>query len=122
VDDRETAAEWLQRADEDALAAGLLHERGLHALSAFHAQQAAEKALKGVLIAQGRGLGRTHDLDRLAADAKAPAEIADAAAFLAGFYLAGRYPDAAANITTEDAALALVRAQEVLAWSRRARS
>lgn len=118
MDDAGTAAEWRRRAQDDLEAARLLHDGRLSALAAFHAQQAAEKALKSVHIAQGKGLPRTHDLTRLASDVKAPANIADAAAFLTGFYLVGRYPDAAGAVEEADAQAAIERANEVLAWSR----
>lgn len=122
MDDAGASAEWLRRALDDLDAARLLDERRLYALAAFHAQQAAEKALKSVLIAAGRGLARTHDLERLAADAKAPSLISDAAAFLTGFYVAGRYPDAAGAVEADDSRVAIVRAEEVVAWSRTQRS
>ncbi|MEA3198589.1 MAG: uncharacterized protein QOE90_17 [Thermoplasmata archaeon] len=77
MDDGETASEWMRHAQEDLDAARLLEGGGLHALAAFHAQQAAEKAMKAVLILRGRGLARTHDVQRLAADAKAPTNIAE---------------------------------------------
>lgn len=122
VDAEAVSSEWRRRAADDLEAARLPHLGGLHALATFHAQQAAEKVLKGILIQRGRGLPRTHDLERLAAETKAPANIADAATFLTGFYVAGRYPDAATAVDAEDAREAIARAEEVIAWSQTMRS
>lgn len=66
-------ASWLQRASLDLRAADLdlgaappLIEDAL-----FHCQQAAEKAMKAFLTANGRIFRRTHDLDELAAACEA---------------------------------------------------
>ena len=42
------AMRWLDQASDDLQAAQVLLEAGHHALAAFHAQQSAEKALKGL--------------------------------------------------------------------------
>jgi len=67
---------WLDRADDDLLIAGLLlesvanaipeHENAFATGALFHAQQAAEKAMKALLIAEGELPARTHDLGALA--------------------------------------------------------
>ena|SRR5438094_872232 len=114
-----TAGAWMARASEDLVAASVLFDRGLFSHAAFHAQQAAEKALKGLVIARGGGLARTHDLDRLARDGKAPQPVADAAAFLTGFYTASRYPDVPGGVTASDAEEAIQRAKEVHAWCQK---
>ena len=62
----------------------------------FHAQQAAEKALKGYLLAWGVGLPRTHLLRQLAAalsDAQAPLPPAESIRFLDTYGVGVRYPD-----------------------------
>jgi HEPN domain-containing protein len=60
-------AEWFRRAAED-LAAGA-HDLGakpaLTRDAAFHAQQAAEKAMKGFLMWHGRPFRKTHNLVEL---------------------------------------------------------
>ena len=67
--DLREAYEWLGRAERDVMAA----ERAragtpiIGDAMAFHAQQAAEKALKGFLVAHGRTFARTHDLIELTA-------------------------------------------------------
>ena len=60
--------EWLRRAQADLRAAELLlADPDLPRWPAgFHLQQAAEKALKAVLVARGRAAPRSHDLEQLA--------------------------------------------------------
>ncbi len=116
--DEEAVRGWLARADEDAEAARVLRDAGLAALAAFHAQQAAEKALKGVAIARGGPLERTHDLKRLAQRLNAPSAIHDHAEFLAPLYVGVRYPDTGGGASEEDAVEAIRRAEEVLEWCR----
>jgi HEPN domain-containing protein len=72
----EIPAAWLERAAEDLLVADVLvehlgragaeDEHALRVGALFHAQQAAEKAMKALLIAEGHAAPRTHDLGALA--------------------------------------------------------
>ena len=60
------ALAFVAKARHDLSAAGLLLVREeLADVVCFHAQQAAEKALKAALVAAGRQPLRTHDLPRL---------------------------------------------------------
>ncbi|WP_129125058.1 HEPN domain-containing protein [Geomonas oryzae] len=58
---------WFHKADNDLqnirnnLAAGEIPTDTI----CFHAQQAIEKSLKGLLVAEGKNAGKTHDLVRL---------------------------------------------------------
>jgi HEPN domain-containing protein len=63
------ALEWLRYADEDlASCLVLLHSpRALLGTASYHAQQAAEKALKAFLVAREQPLIRTHDVGVLVA-------------------------------------------------------
>jgi len=61
------ACEWLQKARRDIRVAELALGEDLYDEVAFHAQQAAEKALKAVLVALGARPPRTHSLERLLA-------------------------------------------------------
>lgn len=62
------AREWIDQAQEDLIASSRLLGGVPPLLRAgvFHAQQAAEKALKAFLTAYNSPLPRTHDLGRLA--------------------------------------------------------
>ena len=60
------ARQWLTLAHEDLIVAErLLAEPPLPGGAAFHAQQAAKKALKGLLAWQDRPFAKTHDLGEL---------------------------------------------------------
>ena len=58
------AARWLAHAQRDRARADAMAATDAE-LSVFCFQQAAEKALKAVLVAAGEPFGRTHSLDRL---------------------------------------------------------
>jgi len=66
--DMDDPREWLALAVADLAAAKLLVVHSQHSvvrLGCFHIQQAAEKALKAVLVANGVNPPRTHDIGRL---------------------------------------------------------
>lgn len=70
--DSEEPLDWVRRAREDLEAAQFLHAHGkAPAVVAVQIQQAAEKALKGLLLALGCPVRRSHDLELLLADAAA---------------------------------------------------
>lgn len=71
----EAATRWLGLAEGDLLvAAKIVADDELPAsAAAFHAQQAAEKALKGVLAASGVAFERIHDLEALLTRVPEPA-------------------------------------------------
>lgn len=61
-----SAADWLARAKGDlALARVSLPEGGFYEDLCFHAQQAAEKALKAVYVSRGWTFRYIHDLEEL---------------------------------------------------------
>lgn len=65
-DDSNRPGDWFEHADADLDAARILLKHGGNlAVAAMHVQQAAEKALKGFLVAHGWRLRRTHDLIQL---------------------------------------------------------
>lgn len=57
---------WIERASVDIASARGLLVLGLSDPAAFHAQQAIEKVLKGMLVAAAQDIRRTHDIDTLA--------------------------------------------------------
>lgn len=66
----EIVKEWFSKGNKDLKDAEFLfkHNRALESIS-FHIQQAAEKYLKGFLIAKGKKLEMIHDLVKLLRDA-----------------------------------------------------
>lgn len=116
------AERWLHFAREDLEIAELAMSASIYNQVCFHAQQCAEKAIKGLLILQGTVPPRTHQLSDLL-------ELLDTdpfgrphleIQFLDRFYIPTRYPDALPDLVAEglsneeDAAEALAVARHVL--------
>ncbi len=108
----------LARRDQTALHA-LLGVPGVAAAVAFfHAQQAAEKALKAAMCLHGLEYRRTHDLEELAgqlADAGRPPSVVEAdLRLLTPYAVEYRYDDEPPELLTPAQALAIVAA--LLSW------
>ena len=56
---------WLRQAHSDLAMAAYASEGGFHAQACYHCSQAAEKALKALLLALGQEPMRTHSIERL---------------------------------------------------------
>jgi len=88
----------------------------------FHAQQAAEKALKAVLIAKGVPPPKTHNirtlLDLLPQEVIAPQEIEDAAS-LTDYAVTSRYPGDFESVDEEEYKEAVRLAETVVLWAER---
>lgn len=54
--------EWVRKAEEDAAVAEWASGAGHYDAACFHAQQAVEKCLKALLVAQGRDFPKSHAL------------------------------------------------------------
>lgn len=92
----EEGRRWLGEARVDLAAARVLSGAAIHHLACFHAQQAAEKALKAFLYAQGEAIVLGHSVHRLrVASERYDASLAALADLrpLDGYYLAPRYPN-----------------------------
>ncbi|MDA8094915.1 MAG: HEPN domain-containing protein [Betaproteobacteria bacterium] len=89
----EDAARWFAAARSDLSAAKVLQSSGHFALTCFHAQQCAEKAIKGLLVARGT-LPKTHAIVRLAKELPERNEVIRRAERLDRYYVGTRYPDA----------------------------
>lgn len=120
---------WWRRAEDDLrIARAILDEPDPVAHgAAFHAQQAAEKALKTLLIDEGRKPPRTHNLNQLLnllRDEEVGVDIeADrhrrAAASLTDHAVRSRYPGPP-DVSEEDAREALADAEAILGDAREA--
>lgn len=122
---REEALEWLRAAEDDLEDAKVLLRAGRYAGAAFHAHQAAEKALKAVIIAARRELPpRIHNLLELARILGVrDEELLEALRRLNPHYRVARYPDAANGVPmevySESIASELVSlAERVVEWAR----
>lgn len=95
---REEINWWLQASKRDKEMAEKLMREGLYEGCAFHAQQSAEKALKALLVEQGRE-ARTHSCINILKLLKMEGfEIKDmelAAKRLDAHYIQSRYPNGA---------------------------
>lgn len=114
------AREWLDQAREDLLASARLLGGAPPLLrpGAFHAQQAAEKALKAFLTAHNSAFPRTHDLGRLTGlcstiDLTFSPYIA-ALGILTPYAVESRYPDGGAQPSRAEADDALRLARDIV--------
>ncbi len=99
-------ADWLRHAYSDlALASTIPLPQILLEQLCFHAQQAAEKALKAILIAYDIPVPRTHNLrtlfDLVPVDVPAPPGIQEAAG-LSDYAVASRYPGDSESIEADE--------------------
>jgi HEPN domain-containing protein len=115
--------EWLNRAHSNlsqAIAGARLAEVYLEDLC-FQAQQAAEKALKAVLIAYQVRFPYTHDIGTLLslierAGQPAPEYVFEAA-LLSDYAVEARYPGVAEPVNLEEYQKSIVLAEGVLRWA-----
>ena len=121
----EVARSWLQRAHSDlALGEVALATPGVMLEDAcFHAQQCAEKGLKGLLAYLEIDFPRTHAievlLDLLKSKGVAVPEDVDEAFGLSQYAVQSRYPGIWDAVTRQDADSALMLASLVLKWVER---
>ena len=124
-----TARLWLGNAETDLELVRDIAER-YPSRACFHAQQAAEMALKAALIAFADDHPRTHVGDQLVQELQAlgetiPPEVVAAANRLDLFYTGSRYPDALGGadprkvLQLRDAETASVDARQVYEFSQR---
>jgi len=116
-------ADWLRYARSDLeLARVVRPDEVLFEGLCFHAQQAAEKALKAVLIAKGVPPPKTHNirtlLDLLPQELVAPQEIEDAAS-LTDYAVTSRYPGDFESVDEEEYKEAVRLAETVVIWAER---
>ena len=116
------ALRWLRQAEHDLAVAAKLLQSGDYSDSAFHAEQSAQKALKAVLISQGRRYVTIHSVGELAKQAAAFKTaflpLVDHAKRLDRHYLASRYPDALPDPAIPAESYVLSEAEEALRIAR----
>jgi len=119
-----SAEDWLIRARGDlAIAKAPLPQGAFYEDLCFHAQQAAEKALKAVYQHYGWPFRYTHDLDELIAGLTRhgltiSSEVEDAAV-LSGFAWEARYPSLSEPLASDEYREALQQAEAVVAWAEK---
>jgi HEPN domain-containing protein len=116
-------ADWLRHAYSDlALASITPSSQILLEQLCFHAQQAAEKALKAILIACDVAVPRTHNLrtlfDLLPTDIPVPSDIQESAG-LSDYAIASRYPGTSEPVEDEEYRDAIHMAEAVVYWAEK---
>lgn len=113
---------WLEHARKDLRAARAIYENDDELVEqvCYFAQQAAEKAIKAVLLERNVDFPYTHNLEKLVQEVTrrglaAPADVARARE-LTRYAIDTRYPHSE-EITDENIADALMIAEAVLAWA-----
>lgn len=116
--------DWLARAEGDLAIAGVPLPKGaFYEDLCFHAQQAAEKALKAVYVRHGLRFQYTHDLDELITDLERagipiPPEVRDVVV-LTAYAWEARYPGVSEPVTKEEHREAVMMAERVVDWARK---
>ena len=113
--------EWLNYARSDLALAQADIEEALPALQCFHAQQAAEKAIKAVLISVAFDFPYTHDLGHLAAltieqGFAFPDELRQVT-MLTQYAIVTRYPGAGNLVTEDEKQRAIEIAEQTIRWA-----
>jgi len=129
-DSQATAERWLKQAEHDLVAGERDCGAADYSEACYHAEQAAQKGLKGFLFARGERSVPIHSVQKLLAECGARegeflAET-DIARIMDQYYIPTRYPDAIAepalpyeSYTKEQARQALDGARRLLALARR---
>ncbi len=108
---------WLRYAEDDLRAAEILLEQGsIPRTSCFHAQQAAEKAIKAVFVFLQVDFPFTHNLDRLRdllPDGWTLKEDFPDLARLSAWAVEPRYPGAVIEASRQDAETAVEQARNI---------
>ena len=116
--------EWLRYVRSDYLLASIRRPKGVMLdVLCYHAQQAAEKAIKAVLLHQRVEFPLTHNLKTLfecvPEGVQPPASVVEAAK-LTQYAVSARYPDDAEPVTTEaERQESLRHARDVLRWAQK---
>jgi HEPN domain-containing protein len=120
--DIEIIKDWINKGDEDFefAAVNLKERKPFYAQICFHFQQAAEKYLKGFIVAHELEFRRIHDLPVLLGicSAQDPTleELRDVCEYLNAFYVETRYPvHWPTNFSYDEAERALESAAQIRA-------
>lgn len=90
---KEEVKRWWKQTLKDIDTARSLYKIKRYDYSSFWCQQAAEKALKTLLLKRGYKLIKTHDLVLLSKKLNAPEDIIELCKDLTPVYVETRYPD-----------------------------
>ncbi len=113
---------WAQ-SKADMATAITLRDAGIYYAAVFFGQQAAEKALKAVIVGRLQKQPRGHNLITFANELNAPLEVMNAAAELNLEFLSSRNPEHAEGVPAQmydlgSANLHLEAADRIVDWAR----
>ena len=116
-------SEWMDHAESDLRLARLATQDSSIRPEqvCFHAQQAAEKATKAVLLSRGIGFPLTHDIEELfeiaeSSGIKIPDGVRDAG-LLTPYAVETRYPGCWSAIDEDDVRQAIRTAEQTVSWA-----
>jgi len=115
----EMTRQWIMRADDDLRLAELImsDSEPVYWAATFHAQQCAEKALKGLLTFHDVRAGKTHDISnllKLSASVLGDLEqFKDRAGILTTYAVDSQYPVPHRDISKEESAKAIGTARSI---------
>jgi HEPN domain-containing protein len=119
---REEILRWLEFARSDFETAQILHKAERHPAAVFHCQQAIEKALKGLYIAEVDAMfPRTHSLAQIAQPTTFPRDGLPFLRELTSKYTDTRYPsfpvDRLSEIYDEEySGQVIAKTKDILSW------
>lgn len=116
-------ADWLRIARGDLALAQIERPKGVPTeLLCLHAQQAAEKAAKAVLVENGITVPLIHDIAKLVEDVSDVADVweeVQQAARLSEYAVVSRYPADLGAVDDDEHRRAVALAEAVVRWPRR---
>lgn len=122
---KDVVEKWFEFAEMDFQTAKYLYENMIpqpKEIICYHCQQAVEKALKGLLIAYGKGIKKTHDLGLLAEILQeyhdVPEEYLSMCDNLTPYGIKIRYPQDI-DIEEHHVRSALKDAEKILTWTKK---
>jgi HEPN domain-containing protein len=112
--------DWLRHARSDLALARVRSTEILLEILCFHTQQAAEKALKAVLVAKGIAPPKTHNLrtllDLLPSDIVLPDDLQESSR-LTDYAVMSRYPAALEPVNEDEYREAMRLAEAIVSWA-----
>jgi HEPN domain-containing protein len=121
---RELVTEWMRRARADLVLANMVKNEEIDPeIIAFHAQQAAEKAIKALLIQRQVEFPRTHIIGVLLTLCKDSGYVLggnlDEAVRLSEYAVSARYPGEMSEVNRQEAEIAVELANRVFDWAEK---
>ena len=115
----EESEKWMAKATSDLATARYNLEGDMLDAALFYSQQAAEKALKSLIIQSKNDFPKIHDVVRLAKLVGAPQKIIVLCSIINPAYILSRYPDQPSRYTRAEAAAIVKNSEEVVAWAKK---